>query len=91
MNRHRWLPAVAFFAEDPQALTAGERRRMRRRARIQGALAMLALAALAWAIVADHRDLTDQRRACTAQGGILVAVDDAPLCLWAGAVIPVPP
>lgn len=31
------------------------------------------------------------RRACEAMGGLVVHVDRGPLCLWAGAVIPVAP
>lgn len=33
----------------------------------------------------------DIRRPCTAQGGVVVRTLDGPVCLWAGAVIPVRP
>lgn len=31
------------------------------------------------------------RAACDAHGGLTVRTEDGPLCLWAGAVIPVAP
>lgn len=56
------------------------------------ALALVALLAGAGIIAAwPGKPEPDIRRLCTAQGGVVVRTLDGPVCLWAGAVIPVRP